>query len=396
MSFREYEPIKHPFPEQHVSLLNYAETEPSLNIIATKTSPDDPAIFQSMMASPQKLTEFHYYQKLPAELKLMIWAFHFKHWQSGAHRFRLTLHDTRQNRLALKPDLDQWTDVSAWRERNATARVDKYSFDAFHMELEKLPSVLSFCQLPPPGKRSKKNYGTRALVNDATDLVTFRFNYGTTRGGLNYLNLAANRGVFAGITRIGIEYSFFLQGWVRNSVYMPFQCICQVRTPNYCPKCIVRFLRFFKDLKTFYLVFPIKESLLKKEPAILCQSKPKTSRALERKGKRQLSLDVFRYLEEMHAAEENQDRGKKPEKISDMFHDRMGTYLEVTEANMSNLFYYYPSKTRLARLRKTWDDESILHPEMRPIEFKVLAYIDLRNVNVEGDQQLLRTSAPWH
>ncbi|KAI0965859.1 hypothetical protein F4678DRAFT_467155 [Xylaria arbuscula] len=368
--------------------------DPSLNGIATDASPEDLANSQRTMASPQKPTEFHSYPKLPAELKLMIWACHFKKWESGAHRFRLTIDPIQRDRLALTPDKDQKDDASAWRERNATARVDKYSFDAFRMKLERLPSVHSLYQFPPAKRRGLKNYGRDALVNSETDLVTFRFNYGTTRGGLNYLNLGANRDVFAGITRVGVEHEYFWRGWARDRTYKPLQCICQNPPSDHCPRCMIRFLRYFKDLETLYLICPIKPSTFSEIAAIIYQAIPKTSRRLVKKGKREVSLDIFRYLEEKQNPEGNQDPEETPEKTFDVFHDRMGTYLEVTYEDSHKLIYQ-PIWSYLDRLSQEWNKQLSLIPEMRPIEFKALVYIDLRNVRVEGDQELLRTSGPW-
>ncbi|KAI0814280.1 hypothetical protein GGR55DRAFT_634649 [Xylaria sp. FL0064] len=196
---------------------------------------------------------FHPYSRLPPELKLLVWKFYFQYWSSGAHHFRLSAHPTRNGELIFRPESSGAQDASAWRERDAFGRIDIYSFDCLR-EFERGATAIDWeCTL-----KTRRNHN-RALIDRNTDLVTFRFTYGQTRASIAILNPSQNASIFKSATRVGLEIDYLSQGFKGTRKYLPFGCACQ--TLSYEWECripqVSRFIRYFNDLETFYVILPI-------------------------------------------------------------------------------------------------------------------------------------------
>lgn len=193
------------------------------------------------------------YRDLPAELKLMIWTLVFSQWSPGAHRFRLTQDPETKARLVMKPDNIQKRDASAWRERRALMCIDRYALDCFR-KIQRGTITLYKDTLHRHRVLVEEN-GAVAMVDAAADLVTFRFNYGVSAASLALLNPVANKRVFAGIEKIGVEIEFFTKGFSLTKKYKPFQYHRHDIYPS-LTGAIVDFMDNFRDLKTFYIICP--------------------------------------------------------------------------------------------------------------------------------------------
>ncbi|KAI3339584.1 hypothetical protein F4824DRAFT_455886 [Ustulina deusta] len=339
----------------------------------------------SSKSKTKAATEFHYYPQLPAEVKLRIWKYVFEFWSLGAHRFRLRVDPANPARLILQPTGDQKEDASAWRERHAFARVDEHSFDHFR----KLRSHAATLYRDTKKRRRVKveENGICALVDLETDLILFRFNYGTSQSSLSLLSVRETSGVFTGITRIAVETEFMFRGFKGTQKFLPFTCICldlDTQPKSYCVVQMVRFLRFFKNLKEFYIVYPItktsihepmlREAVPDKLPELTC-TKPGVSQA---------ALNVFRYLQEIAQSKELKE-----------FHDRVGIYIEVLREDTIGLFKL-PVWYSLTEIRTKWREIMGNQPGREDLQFKVLAWADLRGATVSGEEQPLRTSGRWY
>ncbi|KAI1130625.1 hypothetical protein F5Y10DRAFT_235230 [Nemania abortiva] len=231
--------------------------------------------------------KFHFYQNLSTEIKLMIWdIIHANRWASGAHRFRLTLNPEDPTRLFVQPDKPQKHDASAWRERYALARIDKYSFDSW-LRLERHTTL--FCTETQRGRRARAERNEISARVGKGDLTTFLYNYGATQASLALLSPSANREVFAGITQIGVETGYMFRRSSRNSKYSPFSCGCD-DDRHYWRPCLIgfiQFIRFFKDLQAFYLIGSF--------PPVYVESTLEYS-GLHKSSEIRCKLDAYRYI----------------------------------------------------------------------------------------------------
>ncbi|KAJ2991149.1 hypothetical protein NUW58_g2629 [Xylaria curta] len=358
-------------------------------------------------SSTMALTEFHFYPRLPVELKLMVWVYVFEALPPGAHRFRLLPDPNNEHKLIVRPDKDQKEDASAWRQRRALARTDKYALDGL-LRFERRATLLYTDTAHRRTVRKEEN-GITAMIDGGIDLVTFRFNYGTSRVSLTLLQPSQNAETFAGITQIGVELSFFGVGSVPSYKFRPFAYPCthnNVCGAFFCCEGMIRFIRFFKDLKMFYLIVPLTLQNLNGGPNSLYGRPLRPHlRASASGGARtrmtQVSLNVFNMIKE--AA---QQKGLK------QFHDRNGTYCEFPLDNYRRKILgpvlKHDVSGILAVLRREW---TAYHNRMaiydnrieiqrkcwKGVEFKLLVWADLRGVTVEGgDERPLRTFAPWN
>ncbi|RWA04630.1 hypothetical protein EKO27_g10473, partial [Xylaria grammica] len=172
------------------------------------------------VASVKALSEFRFYPRLPAELKLEIWVEVFKHWSSGVHCFTLTIDPDDRTRLTIQPSGYREDDSSAWRERYALARIDKYSFDGL-LRFERRATTLYHDTLHRHTVRVEEN-GLSAVVDGKTDLITFRYQYGATRASLSFLDFSAHWDIFENITRIGVDYHYYVYGPKKRCKQKPF------------------------------------------------------------------------------------------------------------------------------------------------------------------------------
>ncbi|KAI0196458.1 hypothetical protein F4808DRAFT_439726 [Astrocystis sublimbata] len=208
------------------------------------------------------------YKDLSMELKVWIWEHVAAELLSGAHRFRLTQHPKRPGRLVLTPGNDEKQDSSTWRERIRLAKIDGASLYAFTKLLAKMEQGNEVKVVYHDTQRSRRinvaENGVAARVYRGTDLMTFRWNFGTTAGAAYALNTPANRSLFDGITQFGIEIDLIQKGWMHTTKYKPFVCLDCIQVPGHagvgsvCYAGVLRFLELFKDLKIVYIVFTIK------------------------------------------------------------------------------------------------------------------------------------------
>ncbi|KAJ8110438.1 hypothetical protein ONZ43_g5870 [Nemania bipapillata] len=336
---------------------------------------------QAVQGSQVIKDEFHFYPRLPAEIKLMIWEFAQEElWTMGAHCFRLRLNPEDPTRLVVEPHKYNKEDASAWRERHAIARVDKYSFDRM-LKFERLAPIICQDTWKKRGAQVDENRSLARASND--DLTTFWFNYGVSRASLCLISTTTNENAFAGITQIGIEIGHWDKGYQRVSKFRPFQCYCPNRgawsTP-YCDYSFVRFIELFRDLKSFYVICPIKPEYIVNQKATVCSAlKPPAPRKLA-----QEKLDTFSFFQAMA-----RDKGLK------QFHDRMGAYCEVSDADIDEYMhaefrYRLVSLERLCHFSREWSN---LEP--KAIKFGILIWCDLRGVTDGQTGRQLRSPSPW-
>ncbi|KAI0418896.1 hypothetical protein F5X98DRAFT_95919 [Xylaria grammica] len=329
------------------------------------------------VASVKALSEFHFYPLLPAEMKLEIWVEVFKHWSSGVHCFTLTIDPDDRTRLTIQPSGYREDDSSAWRERYALARIDKYSFDGL-LRFERRATTLYHDTLRRHTVRVEEN-GLSAVVDGKTDLITFRYQYGATRASLSFLDFSAHWDIFANITRIGVDYGYFIFGPRKHCKQKPFACMC----PNInhsevnCKRSWIRFIQAFKNLEVFYLIVPLIRRQIRPDldpvkslPLELPRLRPSGH------GVTQDGLDVFRRLQEIA-----QQRGLR------QFQDRSRMYCEVLAEDGSDLLRRHP-----------WSSlqELASYNNGREVKFEVLVCADLRGVTVSGDERPLRRPGPWY
>ncbi|KAI0536218.1 hypothetical protein GGR58DRAFT_503441 [Xylaria digitata] len=349
--------------------------------------------------STKAATEFHFYPKLPPELKLKVWAAFFEDLPGGAHCFRLTILSRDPTRLTVRPGADQQKDASAWRERCAIGPVDAYSKDAL---LKFNPTIL-YKDMSPRGDTGAQEDGVTAMVDGKKDLITFRHYYGTTRASVALLSVSAHSELFANINQIAVDVknvnNFNFGPWSRRTgmsrvsgINRPFRCLCPAQhvpplpPGEHCYRTICQFIRFFKDLKVFYFfVSPTKWTL--EYPLDPSKSLPRElPRLCAAKGKGRLSqegLDLFRRLQEIA-----QQKGLK------QFHDRSGTYCEVLYEDGQD-FFSWEMWALVHDLERAWSNFG-RNKNWGNIEFKFLVFADLQGVTVSGDEQPLRTGRPWN
>ncbi|KAJ3560212.1 hypothetical protein NPX13_g9378 [Xylaria arbuscula] len=200
---------------------------------------------------------FPQYQKLPAELKLMVWRYGFKHWFKGAHRFRLFVNPKHPTRLAIEPSHKEVEDMSAWRERVRIACVDRWAYAEF-----KLITKMAKYKPLHRNRGLKQKFPGRPYFDPEEDLVTFKFDYGDTVASLVMLDIEDHRQVFQNIKRIGVEAEFFDKGFKKTKRYMPFRCACEIPHGldwgSICVNSLYNFLESFQNLEEFYIIYPIK------------------------------------------------------------------------------------------------------------------------------------------
>ncbi|KAI1734641.1 hypothetical protein F4680DRAFT_453799 [Xylaria scruposa] len=336
-------------------------------------------------------TEFLFYPRLPNELKVMIWEYAFAEWSSGAHRFRLFINPQSPTKLVMRPDNDQKDDASAWRERLALAKIDscsKYVFIKLQRKAKQRNQLkLLYKDTSYSRRRRVEENGVAANICADTDLVTFRFNYGVTEASLALLSHVENKEVFTGITQVGIEVDFLLKGCVRNSKYKPFRFHCRHpyghHPPGACQTGVVNFLRWFKDLKTVYLIFALRCG---GQDALSNYLRLTHTAALSRlrtngRNVNQPTLDAFKAIQGFA-----QQRGLK------QFHNRDGTYCEM---NYIGILWEYIEYFYMLRLE--WGMFHVIQNsnfDYNSVQFKLLSWTDLRGVTVIGDEQPLRRSKP--
>ncbi|KAI1280162.1 hypothetical protein F5Y07DRAFT_413320 [Xylaria sp. FL0933] len=315
---------------------------------------------------------FHPYSRLPPELKLLVWKFYFQYWSPGAHRFELSADPNHNRQLISRPDGSRAKDASAWRERHAFGRIDIHSFDIF-LEFERRAMTVYWEYT----SKSRRHYN-RALIDRNTDLVTFRFHYGETRASIAILDASQNAPIFKGVIRVGLEMDYFSQGFKGQRQYLPFGCSCQ--TAEYQWDCripqICQFIRYFKDLETLYIIFPISvksgmNKMIDPQFMVALQEDPAT-------WGRKAAIDLFLHLDQIRQA-----------KGLEQFHDRSGTYCQIVREDTERL-----SKVPIWDYLRQFQQLYSQHNHRQPVQFKFLVWIDLRNETL-GGQHPLRTAAPW-
>ncbi|KAI1427758.1 hypothetical protein F5Y12DRAFT_736797 [Xylaria sp. FL1777] len=327
--------------------------------------------------STEAKLEFPFYPRLPPELKLMVWKYVYAYWSAGVQRVRLSIDPANPSRLVVRPDDNQKKDASTWRERRNLSQIDRYSYDYF-LRFERRAKVLYKDSTPRRSARAKEKCA-RTLVDCDTDVVTFRFNYGETRGSLSLLTIRDNLGVFAGITRIGVDVEFLEQGFKGTRKYKPFECTCTYLVHEHdspCAVAIVRFIQFFENLKTFYVI----SSIMKGGRGKGYISRYLLGLAASKENKR----TVFRYIQE-----------KAQENGLNEFHDRTGTYCEILNNELDNL-YYLQTFRHVVNIKYEWKKEMRGHPRKHSIEFKALMWGDVQDTTVKGDEQLLQDLRQWY
>lgn len=249
----------------------------------------DPAL------SDQATPTFHSYPRLPGELKLIIWKYAFAEWSSGAHRLRLFINPIHPTRLAIEPLRKEAEDVSAWRARFRIACVDRWASKEYRLFLMKRARLLH------QDEGFKQKYPARPYFNPKEDLVTFRFDYGATMASLVMLDQVETREVFKGITRIGIEAEYFLQGFKRNKSFKPFRCMCthpRAFRRDVCCQSLCRFLEWFPDLQEVYMIWPISKGTMNLQfHDQVPQRLPRLFVPNKRSRITQAGLDAFRRLQ---------------------------------------------------------------------------------------------------
>ncbi|KAI3318944.1 hypothetical protein HD806DRAFT_548791 [Xylariaceae sp. AK1471] len=339
---------------------------------------------------------FHPYPRLPAEIKLMIWECAWEDLYPGAHSFRLTVNSKYPTKLILGPDKFQKDDASAWRERRNLAWIDRYSF---HIQLKFERNAVTVYKNTTNNHTVKvEENGAVAMVHAKDDLVTFRFNYGTSLASLTLLTVDANVGTFAGITQIAIERDLLILGCKGPRKYLPFRCPCdrdifRRHGEQACKRGIINFLQFFKDLKVLYLIYPLTRSYINRYFKVPTESRALCYPVFPKIMDKNDRLDRFNYFQEIAL------RKNLPQ-----FHDRMGTYCEVTEEDTVNVFYSNPW-IFIQGLRRAWEkfhtrnqprqgQNRALQGNWKDTEFKVLVCCDLRGARVRDsgeDAPLVRT-----
>ncbi|KAI0856728.1 hypothetical protein F4860DRAFT_528888 [Xylaria cubensis] len=345
-------------------------------------------------------TQFLFYPRLPTELKVMIWEYAFAEWSSGAHRFRLLINPRSPTKLVLRPDNDQKDDASAWRERLTLAKIDscsEYVFNKLQHEATRRNQLkLLYKDTSYSRRRRVEENGVAANICADTDLVTFRFNYGATEASLALLSRVENKEVFSGITRVGIEVDFFREGHMSKSKkYKPFGFQCSggyggyhdAHPPGACVFEIINFLSWFKDLKVVYIIFALKHD--GQLPPTNLSDRAAVPARLRASGQRvnQSTLNMFQALQEIARR-----RGLK------QFHDRNGTYCEVTRsmikyATISELMDYRD------QIRFEWEffhrSQQSDPGNWQSVQFKLLSWTDTRDATVIGEERPLRRAKPW-
>ncbi|KAI0554869.1 hypothetical protein F4679DRAFT_240292 [Xylaria curta] len=333
-------------------------------------------------------TEFLFYPRLPNELKVMVWEYAFVEWSSGAHRFRLLINPQSPTKLVMRPDNDQKDDASAWRERLTLAKIDscsEYVFSKLQREAKQRNQLkLLYKDTSYRRRRRVEENGVAANICADTDLVTFRFNYGTTQASLALLSHVENREIFAGITQVGIELDFFWNGYMKTPKYKPFGFQCAhlgFHLPGTCPVGAVNFLRWFKDLKTIYIIFILKcegkdelSNFLSGRTTVfpcLCASRHKVN---------QSTLDTFQALQDIA-----QQRGLK------QFHNRYGTYCEFP-------LEIFELSVLLDELRSEWiwfhETQQTTQGNWKSVQFELLSWNKLRAATVIGNERPLPRGNP--
>ncbi|KAI2631100.1 hypothetical protein GGS21DRAFT_163720 [Xylaria nigripes] len=324
------------------------------------------------MDKPQQAI-FHRYQCLPPELKYKIWILVFEDWSPGAHSFKLAIdpHDNMQ--LAILPFAPNGRDPSAWRERSDLASVDHFAKDALvKFERQKDITNIKGTRL----RRGKvKDNNVLAKVNGRDDLLAFHFEYGMTRISLALLSVKANQRVFDDITQIGVKEEIIRLGFGLGSEgrvvqKAPFSCLCYPDAHGrFCYRTFTDFIRYFKDLKSFYIISTLK----KKGISCLMNKIPSTGtwRLDLKHGKQHnVPLDCVRLLDYFQKMAERHDLKQ--------FHDRKGGYCQVRERDAAR---YYPSAHKALRVAKSAIDRWNRQNE-KPvtIDIKILARLDGINV----------------
>ncbi|KAI0437851.1 hypothetical protein F4803DRAFT_555630 [Xylaria telfairii] len=345
----------------------------------------------SVMASPQ----FHFYPRLPNELKCKIWEQVFEEWSSGAHRFQLLNDPKSDTKLVMRPSNDQKDDVSAWRERLALSKIDACSCYVFHSrqrDASKRKRLRILYKDTAYSRRIRvEENGVVAMIDTETDLVTFKFSYGTTQASLALLySTIENKDIFAGITQVGIEMELLTKGHSKqDKKHRPFgfPCYCRFfRILGDCHCGAVDFLRWFDDLKVVYIIFTLKtntgheiiESFNRRaELSDLHEGKPKTKQPIP---------EAFRILQDTAEKE-----GLK------QFYDRKGVYCEISRLD-SQLLSFSPSML-VDSLHDTWRQSHLIRrfqkKDWRTVKFKSLIWTDKLGATVTGQGQPLRRAKPW-
>ncbi|KAI0390495.1 hypothetical protein F5Y17DRAFT_471633 [Xylariaceae sp. FL0594] len=177
-------------------------------------------------------TEFHFYTKLPPELKLMIWeqAFRDLRDRPGVHRFTLSVLKNRDE-IGLVPSRGPADDPSSWRHTPDLASVDEFSRHVFSRKTLIIRKNAHY-----DSRRARKNNGAGYKTHKG-DLFYLNLNFGASMVEFIRLNgnVSAHMTRFSGITRIALNTFHIARGY------------------NFCA-----FLDWFVDLKAVYFITPVR------------------------------------------------------------------------------------------------------------------------------------------
>ncbi|KAI1431900.1 hypothetical protein GGR50DRAFT_697547 [Xylaria sp. CBS 124048] len=198
------------------------------------------------------------YQRLPNELKLMIWRYAFSFGPIFAHRIQLR-RDPISTKLVVRPNAMQTDKDDKDLARNqwqALCRIDKFTF-GFLLKSERPDGIVTI-ETSPLENGTLRRLGTEIKINGPKDLVIFDRESAEARY-LNHHTIFEYQGLFRGITRISIE----LQTTGSLSTPGHFRCGCgwlldHEYHPLRCNQDLIRFLEHFQDLKVLYISMPIR------------------------------------------------------------------------------------------------------------------------------------------
>ncbi|KAI1821638.1 hypothetical protein F4861DRAFT_541806 [Xylaria intraflava] len=343
---------------------------------------------------------FHPYPRLPTELKLKIWAMAYEEWETGAHHFKLMPAPVGKPGLQMKTFRSKKDDDSAWRERYALSKVDKYAFDTF-IRFDKERTTFRL------GSNSRRRVNQEevkevAKVDGIRDLVTFRIsmeNYSLSALSFDIDNIDNIDGweKFQGITHIGLE-NRILDGQRPMGAPLStrvFSCICptvgatQPLPPRVCARNFITFLRLFPDLKSFNIIVPL--SLGATKIGLLLPIQGESQFVKHGGGITQSCLRTLEYF-----LETAKKRDLK------LFYDRRGVYCEVSHDDVNHLQYGNKFVDLLWQMRSAIRHWNSLHPtDKLDVRLGILVRADLRNVyscgsgpNETGGIRL-RAPQPW-
>ncbi|KAI0129088.1 hypothetical protein BJ170DRAFT_623945 [Xylariales sp. AK1849] len=275
------------------------------------------------------------YTRVPDELKLKIWSEAIP--ASGISCFKVEIPDlTRDGQKLRVQPMGSATDPSTWLERWNIYRADPIARGEVLLWAKKLNlEEKALWNAPfPHRKRKTPAEQERAMVHGKNDIVCITV--AGTDFDFSCLDAAANRQMFRGLQKIGLDFRATETG--RNWVIKPFQCFClngAHKGLRHCPAALEAFLRLFPSMRCFYFIYRIDAKDIRTPPRPAAQAGEKRTR-----GGQVVRKPAAQVINEALAEFRVNAMRKKLEIIS----DAKRTYYEVQRCDSA----------KLADLKKIW------------------------------------------